>query len=128
VIRLTLPSLLVPRSHDILIARQATDSNRVRELKMSPADQIQRLDSGQRANKDPLDPASDSHWTVTANTAVKCWRSLSRKANHHQLSMHLTTTTTRYFTHRTLPFPGSPVVDEKRMRVVEDFSRLGTLL
>ena len=35
------------------------DSNRVRELKMSPADQLQRLDRGQWEDKDPLDPAND---------------------------------------------------------------------
>ena len=28
-----------------------------------------------------------SCWTVTANTAVKCWRSFSRKGIHHQLSI-----------------------------------------
>jgi len=31
---------------------QTTDSNRAKELKMPPADQIQRLDPGQRADKD----------------------------------------------------------------------------
>jgi len=50
-------SLLVAHSHDVLIASttQATDSNWVREPKMPPAEQIHRLDPGQRADKD--------HWT-----------------------------------------------------------------
>jgi len=87
-IRFSLFSLLVSHSHDVLTActTQATDSNRARELKMPPADQIQTLDPGQRAYKDRLDLADD-FLAVTANTAVKCQRSLSCKVNHHQLSI-----------------------------------------
>ena len=55
---------------------------------MPPADHIQRWDPGQWANKDQLDPANDfsSHWTVTANIAVKYQRFHSRKVNHHRHS------------------------------------------
>jgi len=69
---------------------QATYSNRVMELKMLPADQIQRLDHGQRAHKDPLDQTNNILAVGPPLQILqlnKCWMSLSRKANRHQLSI-----------------------------------------
>jgi len=89
--RLTPSSLLVAHSHAILTASttQATDSNWVRELKMPPAEQIHRLDPGQRADKDPLNTANNflatgpSLWILQLNVeglSTAKWTTISSLA------------------------------------------------
>jgi len=89
VIRLIPPSLLVPHSHDVLIASTHTSywqqpSEGTKHATSRPNPEV---GSWSTSRQTPTRPGQwlYSHWTITANTAVKCRRSLSCRVNHHQL-------------------------------------------
>jgi len=90
VICLTLPSLLVPHFHDVLTAsthtsysQQPSDGTKDAASRPNP-----KVGSWSTSRQRPTRPGQrlSRHWTVTANIAVNCWRSLSRKVNCRQLS------------------------------------------
>ena len=81
--------MLVPRSHDVLTASTHTSywqqpSDRTKDAASRPNPKV---GSWSMSRQRPTRPGQrlSRHWTITANIAVNCWRSLSHKANCRQL-------------------------------------------
>jgi len=90
VLRLTLPSLLLPRSHNGLITTHTScwqqPSDRTKDATNRPNPKVGSWSVSRQRSTRPGQRLS-IRWTVTVNIAVKCRKSLSCKANYRQLSV-----------------------------------------